>query len=89
MFKIYIFIFTLIYSNVSLADHNRLVVDDVLVKTHAECLMNEFSDNWDTAENWMTCGLNADGLDTMFFRKSDKFIENVVHGHRKKKKCIN
>lgn len=32
----------------------------------------------------MTCGLNPDGLDTMFFRKSDKFIENVVHGDRKK-----
>lgn len=50
MFKTYIFIFALIYSNVSLADHNRLLVDDVIVKTHAECLMNEFPDNWDTAE---------------------------------------
>lgn len=46
--------------------------------------MNEFSDNWDTAENWMTCGLNPDGLDTMSFRKSDKFIENIVNGNAEK-----
>lgn len=85
MFKIYIFIFTLIYSNISLADHNKLVVDDVIVKTHAECLMNEFSDNWDTAENWMTCGLDHEGsLETMSFRKSDNFIENIVNGDAKK-----
>lgn len=76
---------TLIYSQANHADHNRLVIDDVTITTHAECLMNEISDNWDTAENWMSCGMNHHGIpDYMFFRKSDKFIENVVYGDRKK-----